>query len=131
MFPKEAQMTPTTPLIPDREWQAMLGWLPPGRRDRALVTALVFRATSGASLRDVSERFRIARSTLSDADAALQADMPRILTQLRLQPASASSFRRGGASWQRRRAISGNILDFKIREFADQLDERNVPRKSS
>src|SRR5262245_6056945 len=59
-----ARIMSSVPLLSARQWRAIEPHLPPNRRDRVLISAILFRETEGAGIRDVCELFGVTRTRL-------------------------------------------------------------------
>ena len=121
---------PDVPILTDAQWRAVEPLLPPGRRDRRVVSAICFRESAGIGLRDLCEAYGLTRTRLSDWTRALSRDgtLPRILRELRLERAGALMWRRGGTPMWRRKSGGGAMLKHRLDVFAEQL-VRKAPRR--
>ena len=109
------------PTLSDAKWRKIVSDLPLKRRDRAVISALLYRASSGQSLRDVAEAYGISRTRLSEWDALLVAEMPKLVQKLGLEPAGSLAWRGGGQAWQRRTTCAADVTALRLRNFGQAL----------
>jgi len=111
-------------MLSDDHWRKIENDLPAKRRDRAVISALLYRASSGQSLRDVSDAYGISRSRLSEWDARLAAEMPKLMRKLKLKDASHLMWRSGGQAWQRRHGYA-EVTALRLADFGRALRGRH------
>ena len=87
----------SVPLLSDAQWSRIENILPEHRRDRKVITAILYREFTGQSLSQVAEVFAIARVRLHQWHHAIEADLPGIMAALRLEPASPLARWLGGS----------------------------------
>jgi transposase len=108
------------PTLSDAKWRKIEHDLPAKRRDRVVISALLYRASSGQSLREVSDAYGVSRSRLSEWDALLAAEMPKLMRKLGLTSASWLSWRPGGQAWQRRHGYA-DVTALRLANFGRSL----------
>jgi hypothetical protein len=104
------------------QWRRIMLHLPPTRRDRLTISAILFRETDGASVRDTCELYGVTRTRLSEWTRALEADgsLARVMRTLRLERADPRR-RVGGVSFLKRSSNRASVMQEKLREFDDAL----------
>jgi hypothetical protein len=116
------------PMLSAAQWRLIESLLPETRRDRRMISAIVFREIDGASLRQVCAWFDVTRTRLCEWTATLEADgtLTKILSNLGLKRAGPLQWRRGGtSSWQRYSTDGGrSVVAMKLDRFAEQLRAR-------
>lgn len=95
--------------------------LPLRRRNLVMISALLYRSSSGQSLRDVAEAYGISRTRLSEWDALLAAEMPRLMRKLGLEAASWLAWRGGGQAWQARHNCAADVNALRLENFGRAL----------
>ena len=120
------------PLISHKQLDLIVDLLPPSRRDPVLVTAILYRAFSGGSLRDVAELFPVTRCRLHEGERDLAAVLPRILRTLRLRPLPSAMYRRGGGQdWRRRTpGVHERVVAYQLQEFGEALTDADTRHRT-
>ena len=80
----------SAPLLTARQFRLIEDDLPATRRDRRMISAILYRACTGQSLRETAEAFGVSRTRLHEWEGALASELPGIMHKLRLAPAPAS-----------------------------------------
>ena len=109
------------PLLTMKQFRSIEPDLPVSRRDRLVISAVLFRATSGQSLRETSESFGVSRVRLNEWEHALDCVLARIMHKLRLAPAPASMLRRGGQDWRKRSGVYERVTTLRLQDFGTAL----------
>jgi hypothetical protein len=111
------------PTLTVAQWRRIMLHLPPTRRDRLTISAILFRETDGASVRDTCELYGVTRTRLSEWTRALEADgsLARIMRTLRLERANPLRWRVGGVSFWKRSNSRTSVMQERLREFDDVL----------
>jgi hypothetical protein len=119
----EAPMTSAIPHLSDSQWSQIVELLPSNRRDPAMITALLFRETSGCGLRDVSRCFGVTRTRLSEWDQSLRdGTLLAIMTALGLVPATPLARRAGGPAWYANNPdLVAKIAALRLDQFRREL----------
>lgn len=107
----------SAPMLSATQFKRIEAELPPKRRNLAVISALVYRNSSGQSLRDVAEAYGISRTRLSEWDALLVAEMPKLMQKLGLDAAGWLAWRGGGQAWQRRHNCAAGVTAFRLESF--------------
>ena len=77
----------SAPILSDAKWRKIGIDLPTTRRDRLMISALLFRTTTGQSVRETAAVFGVAKTKLHEWGNALEGVLPGILQTLQLEPA--------------------------------------------
>jgi hypothetical protein len=96
----------------------------PNKRDRLVISAPLFRQTSGCGLRDIAQWAGLTRTRLSEWDQALAADgtMLQIMKTLKLDRASALSWSGGGQrSHSRDKKVAAGVTAIRFQNFREAL----------
>jgi hypothetical protein len=112
------------PTLSVGQWRKIEPLLAANRRDRRMITALLFRETTAVGLRDVCSEFQVTRSRLSEWHRALAADgtLALVMKTLRLEPAGALMWSGGGVqSWRRGQDAGRAVMAVRLRNFRDSL----------
>jgi len=112
------------PGLSDRQWRRIESILPPNKRDPAMISALLFRHTSGCGLRDIAQWSGCSRTRLSEWDRALGADgtLRQIMKTLKLEPASSLLWSGGGQrSHFSDRKVTDGVTAIRFQNFRDAL----------
>lgn len=112
------------PMLSAAQWRKIEADLPPKRRDRAVISALLYRCSSGQSLRDVSDAYDISRARLSEWETLLQAILPKLMRKLGLAAADWRQWRSGGQPWQRRQPNYADVTALRLTNFRQALRGR-------
>jgi hypothetical protein len=125
-------MTGMLPTIPADKWSAIEGLLPHGRRDKAVLAAVLFRQTTACGLRDTAEIFGLSRAKVHEWTTMLESDgtLARILDSLGLERAGPLRWRQGGVPHWRRRDSGHNMLQYLLDDFAAQLGQSPRQRRA-
>jgi hypothetical protein len=109
-------------LLNDLHWRRIESLLPPNRRDRTVIAAILYLEFSGQSLRHVGEVFGLSRTRLHEWHRAIEADgsLARIMAALKLEPAG----RRGRVFYGNDAAMAAEIAAIRIGEFRAALGRR-------
>jgi hypothetical protein len=123
-------MTEMLPSIPPDKWQAIEALLPPNKRDKVVLAAILFRQTTAYGLRDTAEIFGLSRARVAEWTTLLESDgtLAKVMRALRLEPAGQLSWRRGGQSWMHRHGNAGDVLEYQLQRFAKQLARSAAPK---
>jgi hypothetical protein len=116
------------------QWRSIENDLPLSRRDRLVISALVFRATEARSLRECSEIFGVSRARLNEWEHAVESALPRILRKLRLEPATDLMRLRlhGGQDWRKRHpGLYESSMARRVEDFGRALRCSDRARKSA
>ena len=89
-------MMAAIPQLTAAQYRRIEADLPANRRDRLVISALLFRFNTGRSLRETSEIFGVSRVRLNEWERALTDALPVILCRLHLSPANPRQWSRGG-----------------------------------
>jgi hypothetical protein len=112
-------------LLSDAQWRRIEKLLPENRHDRTVIAALLYREHSGQPLRHVGEVFGLSRTRLHEWHRAIEADLPRIMAVLKIEPAGALARRRGGRPFYHRDPkMVAAVTELRLRNFADALRGR-------
>jgi transposase len=114
----------SVPLLSAAQWRRIEPDLPPKRRDRRVISALLYRYSSGQSLREVSAAFDVSRARLSEWEAVLQAILPKLMKQLGLDSAGWLTWRGGGQTWLRRSDRHADVTALRLQNFSRALRRR-------
>ena len=120
-LPLRALPMGTAPMLSAAQYRKIEADLPPKRRDRAVISALLYRASSGQSLRDVAEAYGISRARLSEWERLLESVLPQLMQKLGLDAASSRSWRGGGQAWTRRTTIYADVTALRLANFGRAL----------
>ena len=111
----------SAPILSDAKWRKIESHLPTNRRDRLMISALLYRATSGQSVRETAAVFGVAKTKLHEWGNAVVAVMPGILQTLRLESAGRRMRRAGGADWRKRSGIYEGVSALRLQDFGRAL----------
>jgi hypothetical protein len=113
----------SSPQLTAAQWRRIAPILPENRRDRLMISAILFRQFSGTGLRDAAAWFGVTRVRLSEWTMALEADgsLARLMKLLRLKPASRLGSS-GRHSYQGRDAkMAAAITAIRLADFREAL----------
>lgn len=116
-------MGSSNPLLNDLQWRRISALLPPKRRDRAVIAAILYLEFSGVSLRHVAELFGLSLTRLHEWHRAIGADgsLAKVMAALKLESAGRS---RGGRVFYGSGAMAAEITALRIGEFREALRGR-------
>ena len=122
------------PGLSEPHWRKIEGLLPPKRRDRRMIAALLFREFDGCGMREVCELYGVTRTRLSEWTAVLEADgtLARLMRELGLKRAGSSRWSAGGPTYWRRVSLDrgAGVLALKLSYFRAALrTPRRKPRR--
>lgn len=111
------------PTLSDAQWKRIEAELPLKRRDRTVISAILYRAQSGQSLREVSDAYGISRAKISEWERLLEAEsvLPKLIRKLGLEPAGSLAWRGGGQAWQRRHNCAADVTALRLQNFGQAL----------
>jgi transposase len=111
------------PTLSDAQWRKIENDLPAKRRDRQVISAVLYRASSGQSLRDVATAYGITRARLSEWETLLEAEsvLPKLMQKLGLDAAGSLAWRGGGQAWQRRHNCAADVTALRLEKFGQAL----------
>lgn len=109
------------PTLSDAKWRKIVNDLPANRRDRLVISAILYRATSGQSVRETAAVFGVAKTKLHEWGNAVEGVLPGILQTLRLEPAGPRMRRAGGADWRKRSGIYEGVSALRLEDFGRAL----------
>ena len=114
------------PQLTARQWRSISALLPETKRDRLMISSLLFRQTTGLGLRDVARWFGVTRTRLSEWEQALTADdtLERVMQTLRLERAGPLLWSGGGRQSNRHfqsKEMADAVLELRFRKFRDAL----------
>jgi hypothetical protein len=112
------------PQLSDRQWNRIVSILPETKGDRLVISALLFRHTSGCGLRDIAQWAGLTRSRLGEWDRALTADgtMAQIMKTLKLDRAGPLCWSAGGKRWQSRdKNVAAGVTAVRFQNFREAL----------
>ena len=78
----------SAPLLTALQFKKIELHLPASRRDRRMISAILYRASSGQSVREAADAFGVTKTQLNEWEAAISGELPGILQALRLEVAS-------------------------------------------
>ena len=127
-------MNSSIPGLSAAQWRQIESLLPPGRRDRRMIVALLFREFDGAGIREVCDLYGVTRTRLGEWTTALEADgtLARLLRELGLKRAGVSQWSAGGATYWRRvnPDRAADVMALKLGYFRAALrTPRRKPRR--
>ena len=111
----------SAPLLTARQFKKIEPYLPASRRDRRIISAVLYRITSGRSVREAADAFGITKTKLHEWERALASELPAILHALRLEAASPRVQRRGGQGWQRTPDVYDRVTALRLEHFGAAL----------
>jgi hypothetical protein len=117
----------SAPLLNDRQWRKIEAHLPPKRRNRDVISGLLFRRWSGAGLRPTAAWYGVTFGRLQSWETQLRAggQLQTIMRELKLPEASPTMFSNGGtASNWREDDTSHKVTDYRFGRFKDALRRR-------
>jgi hypothetical protein len=122
------------PCLSAVQWRKIESLLPPRRRDRRMIAALLFREFDGCGMREVCDLYGVTRTRLSEWTAALEADgtLARLMRELGLRRAGVLRWSAGGPTyWRRVNPDRGaGVLALKLDYFRAALrTPRRKPRR--
>ena len=109
------------PTLSDAKWRKIVNDLPANRRDRLVISAILYRATSGQSVRETAAVFGVAKTKLHEWGNAVEDALPGILQTLQLEPAGRRMRRAGGADWRKRSGIYASVAALRLQNFGRAL----------
>jgi hypothetical protein len=111
------------PTLSDAQWKRIEAELPLKRRNRQVIAAVLYRAQSGQSLRDVATAYGITRARLSEWETLLEAEsvLPKLMRKLGLDAAGWLAWRGGGQAWQRRHNCAAGVTALRLENFGQAL----------
>ena len=112
----------SVPLLSDAQWSRIENILPENRRDRTVITAILYLEHSGQPLRHVGEQYGLSQTRLHEWHHAIEADgtLGRIMAALKLEPASAPA--RGDRPFHSHNpAMVAQVTALRLRNFGDAL----------
>jgi hypothetical protein len=126
-------MNSSIPCLSAAQWRKIESLLPPRRRDRRMIAALLFREFDGCGMREVCDLYGVTRTRLSDWTAVLQADgtLALLMRKLGLKRAGPSQWSAGGPTYWRRVIPDrgADVLALKLDYFRAALrTPRRKPR---
>jgi transposase len=112
----------SNPLLNDLQWRRIERLLPPSRRDRAVIAAILYLEFSGVSLRHAAELFGLSRTRLHEWHRAIEADgsLAKVMEALKLESAG----RRGRTFYGADAAMAAEISALRVGEFRAALRGR-------
>ena len=111
----------SAPTLNAAQWQLIVDELPATRRDRLMISAILFRVSSGQSVRETAAVFGVAKTKLHEWGTAVEPVLPGILQTLRLEPAGPRMRRAGGADWRKRSGIYEGVSALRLQDFGQAL----------
>jgi hypothetical protein len=121
----EAQNMATVPLLSVRQWKLIEPLLAEKKRDRVVVSAILYRQFSGCGLRDVAEWFGLSRARLAEWSVAMERDgsLARVMKALKLEPADWLCWSRGGRQYYARGGaeMKAAVVRLKFQNFREAL----------
>jgi hypothetical protein len=112
----------SVPLLSDAQWSRIENILPENRRDRTVITAILYLEHSGQPMRHVGEQYGLSQTRLHEWHRAIEADgtLGRIMVALKLEPASAPA--RGDRPFHSHNpAMVAQVTALRLRNFGDAL----------
>jgi hypothetical protein len=122
----------SVPLLSVKQWRAISKLLPENRRDRVVISAVLFRQFSGLGLRDVAEWFGTSRVRLAEWTAAMESDgsLQKVMEALGIQRAGPLLWSGGGQQSSRQirdKEMADKVLALRFTKFRDALRGRSEP----
>ena len=109
------------PLLTAKQFRLIEDDLPATKRDRVMISALLYRASSGQSLRETAEAFGVSRARLHEWECALASELPGIMHALHLEAALPRVQRPGGTGWRRHPDLYGRLQALHLQDFGQAL----------
>ena len=86
-----------------------------------MISAILYRASSGQSVREAADAFGVTKTKLNEWERALAGELPGIMQALRLEVASSRVHRRGGQGWQRTPNVYDRVTALQLEHFGAAL----------
>ena len=112
----------SVPLLSDAQWRLIEDILPENRRDRTVITAILYLEHSGQPLRHVGEQYGLSQTRLHEWHHAIETDgsLTRLMAALKLERASAMD--RGDQPFHSHNAaMVAQVTALRLRLFGDAL----------
>jgi hypothetical protein len=112
----------SVPLLSDTQWHRIETILPENRRDRTVITAILYLEHSGQPLRHVGEQYGLSQTRLHEWHGVIAADgsLTRVMAALKLDRASALD--RGDQPFHSHNAaMVAQVTALRLRLFGDAL----------
>ena len=111
----------SAPLLTALQFKKIELHLPGSRRDRRIISAILYRSCTGQSVREAADAFGVTRTKLNSWERALASELPGIMGTLQLEAASSHMQRRGGQSWRRRPDVYERVTALRLKDFRAAL----------
>ena len=113
----------SAPTLNAAQWRKIVNDLPVKRRDRTVISAILYRASSGQSLREVADAYGVSRARISEWETLLEAEnvLPKLMRKLGLDAAGWLAWRGGGEALQRRHNCAADVTALRLQNFGRAL----------
>jgi len=116
---------PNAPFLTDAQWGKIEAILPPKRRNRAVISALVFRRWSGSGLRPAAAAFGVTVARLQAWETEFRASgcLIDLMNALGLPQAPPAKFSNGGqrTNWGGDADSAARLLAYRFGRFREAL----------